>query len=238
MRILCINPNTTVKMTEAVAAALQSFLPADTELVTHTGRFGAPYISTRTTFAIGAHAAIDAFCSVADQSWDAVALACFGDPAILALRDIAAVPVMGMAEASMRMAARQPGCFSIVTGGKAWEKMLPEFAAEIGLSDRLCSVRATIAAGGEIFQDQAGALDSLLDQIAQCRSDGAARVILGGAGLAGLADEIRPRSPLPVIDCVEALAILIGEAVAHDRARCLAARPSPVAAGLRGAGWI
>ena len=238
MRLLCINPNTTEAMTDAVVAAIRPFLPDRAEIIPVTGRFGAPYISARATYAIGGHAALDAFAQHADQPWDAVLLACFGEPALFALREVATVPVIGMAEASMMLAAREEGPFSIVTGGPAWEAMLKEFAAITGFSDRLASVRTTPLTGGDIFARPDAAIAMLLEAVSACRADGAARVILGGAGLAGLAARLRPLSPLPIIDCVEALAIIAAEAVAVDRAKGLAARPSPAAATLLASGWL
>lgn len=238
MRFLCINPNTTEAMTDAVVTAIRPFLPADAEIVPVTGRFGAPYISARTTYAIGGHAALEALARNADQPWDAVLLACFGEPALFALREVSAVPVIGMAEASMMLAAREEGPFSIVTGGHAWEAMLKEFAAMTGFSGRLASIRTTTLTGGDIFARPDAAITALLEAVSACQADVARRVILGGAGLAGLAARLRPLSPLPIVDCVEALAIIALEAVAKDRADGLAARPSPAAAALARAGWI
>ena len=238
MRLLCINPNTSADMTATVVAALKPFLPQTADIVPVTGQFGAPYISTRATFAIGGHAALHAFAHHAQQPWDAVLLACFGDPAVFALREIAEVPVIGMAEAAMQVAARAPGAFSIVTGGKAWEPMLKEFAAQIGLADRLASTRATTATGGDIFRNPQAAIAQLATEIAACQHDGAQRVILGGAGLAGLAAQLRPLVTVPVIDCVEALAVVACEAIAADRTNGLVARNSPQAAELAAQSWF
>ena len=238
MRLLCINPNTTAAMTDTVVAALRPFLPPNAEIIPATGRFGAPYIATRATFAIGGHAALDAFARHADEPWDAVMLACFGDPAFRALREISAVPVLGMAEASMQLAIRQSGSFSIVTGGAVWKPMLGELAADLGLSTRLASVHTTTMTGGDIFENPDAAIAALLEAIAKCQADGAARVILGGAGLAGLAARLRPLSPLPIVDCVEALATGTMEAIMLDKANGLAARPSPAAATLARTGWL
>jgi allantoin racemase len=238
MRLLCLNPNTTAAMTGAVVTAIRPFLPADTGIVPATGRFGSPYISTRAAYAVGGHAALDLLSRHADEPWDGVLLACFGEPALFALREVSAVPVIGMAEASMRLAAREDGPFSIVTGGAAWEEMLKEFALLTGFSDRLASVRTTTLTGGDIFERPEAATAALLDAVVACRADGASRVILGGAGLAGLAARLSPLSPLPVVDCVEALAVIAQEAVAEDRAKGLTARPSPAAAALMASGWL
>lgn len=238
MRLLCVNPNTTKAVTAKVAAALRPLLPPGTTLIEQTGRFGAPYITTRATYAIGGHAALDAFAAHADEPFDAVMLACFGDPAGAALRDVSAIPVIGMAEASCRVAARSEGAFSIVTGGHDWGDMLREFVDGIGLSGRLASVRTMAPTGGDAMRAPDAVMGDLLTEIQACVADGAARVILGGAGLAGLAERLRPLSPLPVIDCVETLAAVTVEIVSEAHSKGLSARPSPQAAALRDAGWL
>lgn len=238
LRLLCINPNTTQAMTDKVVAALRDHLPERAEVVAETGRFGAPFISTRTSFAIGAHAAIEAFARRADEPWDAVLLVCFGDPALHALRELADVPVFGMALAAMTLAARRHGRFSVVTGGVQWDAMLREFAASVGYSDQLVSVRTTTATGGDIFLDPAGTRAALVQTITDCEADGADCVILGGAGLAGMAEGLKSCTSLPLIDSVEALASLAVETVAANRRQGIGARPSPLALQMMADGWL
>lgn len=221
-----------------MARALAAFCPPDAALTEATGGFGAPYIATRASYAIGGHAALEALGRHARENIDAVLLACFGDPALTAMREISAVPVIGMAEASCQAAAAEDGSFSIVTGGHAWRDILQEFVMTIGLANRMCSIRTTSLTGGDIFRAPEAAIASLLEEIARCKVDGAARVILGGAGLAGLADQLRMHASLPIIDSVEALARAGIAAVEADRRAGLAARSSPLAVDLHRSGWL
>jgi Asp/Glu/hydantoin racemase len=214
MRLLCINPNTEPAITAKVVEAVRGLAPAGAAIVGETGAFGARYIASRAAYSIAAHAALDAYARRADEGFDAVLLACFGDPGLAALREIAPCPVTAMAEASCELAARRAGRFSIVTGGAAWKPMLVEFVAALGLADRLASVRTTALTGGEISENPDRGVAQLAREVADCAADGAATVILGGAGLAGLTPRLAPVSPLPVIDCVEALVKVALERVA------------------------
>ncbi|MBN8535225.1 MAG: aspartate/glutamate racemase family protein [Rhizobiales bacterium] len=233
MRILLINPNTTPAITALVSQALRDFLPPESEVIEATGRFGSAYITSRASYAIGGHAALDALACHANIPLDAVMLACFGDPALSALREISAVPVIGMAEAACLLATKSDGPFSIVTGGTAWVPLLREFVSAIGLSDRLASVRASAMTGGEIARDPDGALSLLSTEIDACQADGARQVILGGAGLAGLSKRLASRSALPIVDCVEAMARMTMEAIHHDRQAGHSSRTSPQASFFR-----
>src|SRR5262249_52359436 len=198
MRLLFINPNTSADLTEQGARVARKVARAETEIVPATGRFGARYIATRAAAAIAGHAALDVFARQGAGA-DVVLLACFGDPGLSALRELAPVPVVGMAEASCHVAATLGGKFSIVTGGHRWPPMLEEFVAAIGLERRLASVRTTAPTGDQIAADPARALEGLIEACgAAAAADGAEAVILGGLGLAGLAAQIRDRVPIPV----------------------------------------
>ena len=202
MRILLINPNTTDSVTALVARHVADIAGDAASFVPVTGAFGGRYISSRASAAIAAHAALDALARHG-AGCDAVYLACFGDPGLLALREMSKVPVIGMAEASCLQASRI-GRFSIVTGGALWGPMLTEFVGAIGLADRLASVRTVAPTGGEIAANPDAALAQLAAACSACAAqDGAEVVILGGAALAGLAARIQPDVPVPVLCSVE-----------------------------------
>lgn len=221
MRILLINPNTTAAVTDIVAGHARRIAGDEADVVAVTGRFGARYISTRAAAAIAGYAGLDAMAEHV-AGCDAVYLACFGDPGLLALREIAPVPVVGMAEAACHAACAQGRRFSIVTGGALWKPMLEEFVATIGLGDRLAGVRTIAPTGGQIAENPDAALADLAAACAACaREDGAGVVILGGAALAGLAERIQPDVPVPVICSVAAgtrAAIAAARAGLSDRA--------------------
>lgn len=201
MRLLLINPNTTQAMTDKVLAVARAGVSDEVELVGVTGRFGAAYIASRAAYAIAGHAALDAWAN-APGDFDAVVLACFGDPGLDALREICPVPVVGMADASLMVAAQLGARIGIVTGGERWGPMLREFVAARGFTDRVASIRTVAPTGADIARDPDGSLSLLAQSCAACVDEGAEVVVLGGAGLAGLADRLRDRMPVPLVDGV------------------------------------
>jgi allantoin racemase len=204
MHLLLINPNTTASITDLVLAEARKVAAPDTVLSAATGCFGGRYVATRATYAIAGHAALDAYAEHG-QSADAVVLACFGDPALLALKEIAHQPVVGMAEASCLAAAALGGRFAIVTGGERWGPMLREFVATLGLSEQLATVYTVVPTGADIARDPDGTLALLAQACRSCvEQAGADSVILGGAGLAGLAERIAGHVPVPLIDSLTA----------------------------------
>ncbi len=236
MRLLFINPNTTPAITDLAAGAARAAAAPDTEIVAVTGRFGARYITTRAASAIAAHATLDAYAEHG-EGCDGVILACFGDPGLTALKELASVPVIGMAEASCHIAAGIGARFAIVTGGERWGPMLSEFVASIGLGAKLAVIKTVAPSGGDIARDPEGALDLLA---AACQSavreHGAECVILGGAGLAGLAARLSQRVDVPLIDSVAAAVktaeSLVALRAAKARSGSFAATPATETVGL------
>lgn len=215
MRVLLLNPNASPSITDLVAREAAKLCRPGTELVPVTGRFGGRYIASRATFAVAGHAALDAWARNA-QGIDGVLLACFGDPGLAALKELSPVPVVGMVEASLEAARGRR--FAIVTGGAAWEPMLREMVTAAGAGARLAAIRTVAPTGAEIARDPDGAMAILAEACRACARDGAEVVILGGAGLAGLAPRLRPALDVDLIDGLEAGMTAIEDAIAGARA--------------------
>lgn len=204
MRLLLINPNTTESITALMAGHAGRILGEEAEVRAVTGRFGPRYIASRAAAAIAGHAALDSLAEHGAGA-DAVLLACFGDPGLDALKEAAAVPVVGMAEASCHLACLLGRRFAVVTGGVLWGPMLEEFVAARGLSSRLAAIRTVAPSGAEIAADPEGSLRLLADGCrAAAERDGADVVVLGGAGLAGLAGPVGDIAGVRVICSLEA----------------------------------
>jgi len=228
VKLLVVNPNTTPSVTEILRRHVQATAGVAVEVQATSARFGASYIASETSFAVAAHAALDAYaahCS-AQGAPDAVLVGCFGDPGVWALRETTARPVVGLAEAAMRAAARH-GRFAIVTGGAAWRPMLERLARALELADNVAGIHIVAPTGAQMAADPDAALDLLR---AACRDAaiGANCVILGGAALAGMAATIAADLDVPLVDSVTAGAEASLAAIATGPAAAVAA-PSGIA---------
>ena len=226
-RILVLNPNTTSAVTDMVVA---SCVRAHGGVAWEgaTSRLGAAYIASESAYAIAAHAVLDTYAQHY-AGHDAVLIACFGDPGLLALREITAVPVVGLAQASFVAAGRQ-GPFAVVTGGKAWEPMLARFARMHQLDDQLVGIHTVDLTGAQIASAPQAAMESLGEACRRGMDAGAQSIVLGGAALAGMAAALQDSLGIPVLDNV----LLGAQAVvdAAEQARPVgdtpAMSPSPV----------
>jgi Asp/Glu/hydantoin racemase len=206
-QLLVINPNTSASVSALLQTHVQAAAGLHVQVRTVTARFGAPYIADEASYAVGAHATLDAWAAALAEPGpapDAVLIACFGDPGLLALRESSPVPVTGLAEAAFIEGARH-GRFAVVTGGERWGPMLTRLAHALGHAPSLAGVHTVAPTGAELAANPAAAL-SLLRQACTdaARQMGAQCVILGGAGLAGMAARIQPGVAVPVIDSVSA----------------------------------
>jgi Asp/Glu/hydantoin racemase len=208
MRILLLNGNTDAAMTERMLTLAQEALPrlglTGVTLLPATARFGARYIASRAAAAIAGHAVLEHVAEHAGQV-DAVAIACFGDPGLHAAREVARIPVTGMADASLDIALEMAPRVALLTGGRAWVPMLEEFCLLRGLEPGRVGVHAVTPTGDMIAREPERALDLLAEAAAGAVAAGAGVVVLGGAGLAGLAPRLQPRVAVPVLDSLECL---------------------------------
>jgi len=212
-QLLVINPNTSASVSALLQRHVQAAAGSHVQVRTVTARFGAPYIACEASYAVASHAALDAWAAASgvggsgidgDSAPDAVLVGCFGDPGLMALRESSPVPVTGLAEASFITAARH-GRFGIVTGGERWGPMLQRLAQALGHAPMLAGIHTVAPTGAQLAADPAAAR-ALLAQACRdvVRQMGVQAVILGGAGLAGMADAIQPEVGAPVIDSVVA----------------------------------
>jgi allantoin racemase len=199
-QLLIINPNTSASVGATLMQLALREAAGLCQVRVQTARLGASYISDEVSFAIAGHALLDAYAfdkaQPGQQPPDAVLIACFGDPGLLALRQLSHAPVLGLAQASMQAAheAVSPHArYAVITGGQAWVPMLQRLAAQLGLDDRLAAVEAVEKTGAQLAANPEAAVRELADLCEQLLAKDASlqTILLGGAALGGLAQPIQ-----------------------------------------------
>ena len=214
-KLLIINPNTSASVSALLQSHAARYAGPGVEVHTTTARFGAPYIACESSYAVAGHAVLDAWAQTQTQlepesqvpqtaPFTHLLIGCFGDPGLMALRENCAVPVTGLAEAAF-FAAAKTGRFAIVTGGARWQPILERLAHSLGFGNQLAGIHTVAPSGAEMARapEAAQALLTLACQQAVAQF-GAHAVIVGGAGLAGMAARIQPAVDVPLIDSVAA----------------------------------
>lgn len=204
MRILLVNPNMTVAMTDTMTAIAQDVAGDRAEVVPLTAEKGFPYIASRAEAQIAGGIALEMIAENLDGI-DAVVLAAFGDPGLAAARELFDLPMVGMAEAAVMSAAMLGERFSVVTFTPLMARWYADSIADTGLGSRFAGVRTPSLREVNVLQVAA---DLRSDLVALAKAavdeDKADVIILGGAPLAGLAPLIASEVPAIVIDPIAA----------------------------------
>lgn len=210
-RLLIINPNTTQAVTDLLCRHARALVGQGVQVDAVTARFGAPYISCEASYAVAAHATLDAWACARAQAKakgtpaaTGILIGCFGDPGLQALQGTSAAAVTGLAQAAFVQASVQ-GRFAIVTGGERWRPMLERLAYALGYTHLLAGIHTVTPTGAQLAQDPVGARALLAQACREAQQRYCAQsVIVGGAGLAGIAADIQPQVGALLIDSVSA----------------------------------
>lgn len=213
MRIQVINPNTTASMTEVIAAAARAAASPGTEIVAVTAQTGPVSIENHYDEAVSAVAVLEAVRAGERAGMDGHVIACFGDPALLAAREIARGPVLGIAEAAMHAASFVATGFSVVTTLGRTRVIAERLLREYGMERHCRRVRATELAVLDLEDPGRQPRRRIAEECRRAlEEDGSGAIVLGCAGMADLARELQVELGVPVIDGV-AVAVRFVEAL-------------------------
>ncbi len=211
MKIKVINPNTTTTMTNTIVAAARAVAGSGTEIIGATSRSGAVSIEGHYDEAMSIFGLVDAINE--DPLADAYIIACFGDPGLLAAREIATGPVIGIAEAAMHAACFISTGFSVVTTLERTRVIAEHLVRNYGMEHHCRRVRATDIPVLELDKPGSKARDMILKECETALlEDKSGAIVLGCAGMADLNQFLEDRLGVPVIDGVTA-AVKFAEAL-------------------------
>jgi allantoin racemase len=209
VRLLIVNPNSTVSMTAEIGAAARAAAGRGTEIVAVNpigGPFSIESDEDEQRCLPGLLAEVRQAATSADPP-DAYVIACFGDPGLERVRAIVDAPVLGIAQAAMHAAALTAGSFSVVTSMSAtvptaWalaktytpSQCLGVHACDIPVL-RIDSDPTTIEPIGDLCEKA----------LAQ---DESRAIVLGCAAMAKFAGPLIKRLGVPVVDGVVAATVL------------------------------
>lgn len=220
MKIVLLNPNTSADITDRMVGHARMVAGKRAEIQGVTARFGPRVIGSRAENAIAAHAVLDA-AARSRSGCHAMIVGSSMDTALAALRDLVAVPVIGMAQAAILAGLTLGSRIGCLTLGARLLPVYEEMTRSYGFSGRTVVWRAIelpAAYSGPALPQVAAAVAAECGAMAaQDRVDA---VVLCGAVLTGYAAGIADRAPVPVLDCVEAatnLAVMRAETAAPAR---------------------
>jgi len=209
MRIRVVNPNTTESMTALIEASARAVAGPGTVVDAVTAAMGPASIESHYDEALAVPGLLAAVADGENAGADGYVVACFGDPGLDAAREIAAGPVVGIAEAAMHAATLVGRAFSVVTTldrtrGRALDLAGRYVAAGACRGVHACDIPVLGLEGDP------GALKRVVEVARSALDrDGSDVIVLGCAGMADLCAAAAAELGVPVVDGVAAATVLV-----------------------------
>lgn len=204
LRVLLINPNTSVATTDMMARLARAALPPGIDLDVATARRGAAMITTEAELLVAEHEVL-ALGLARAADFDALVVSAFGNPGLAGLRAAVPCPVIGIGEASLLEAALGGRRFGVATTTPGLEDSIAQSVRGLGLAARFTGTRIPPGDPLALAAQPAVQFERLADAVRACvQEDGAQAVVIGGGPLAEAADQLGRQFQVPVISPVAA----------------------------------
>jgi allantoin racemase len=205
MKILIINPNSDPEMTAAIERTALDFAAGDFEVDSRLTPGAPRFIETFEDELKAAPGMIRLLRDHHDHC-DAFVIACHCDPNLDVLKEISRKPVVGIGEASMKIASMLGHRFSVLSATRHSITHKEDLVRKYHLEGMLASIR-TAGEGVGALVDQDGYIRAARRA---AEEDGAEVIVLGCAGMTGLDRVIQERLGVPVLDGVVCALIIAG----------------------------
>jgi allantoin racemase len=204
MQVLIVNPNTTASMTEVIAAAARQAAGPATDIRSVTSAMGPVSIEGFYDEAFAVPGLLAAIRAGERGGAQAAIIACFDDTGLDAARAMAGIPVLGICESALALAAMVAKRCTVVTTMERSRVPIEELVERYGMARR-AHVRAANISVLSLEDPNSGARDKLRSEITRAvAEDNAEAIVLGCAGMADLARTLQTEFGMPVIDGVGA----------------------------------
>jgi allantoin racemase len=197
MKILIINPNSDLEMTAAIQRSADDFANGEFDVVCKPTP-GAPEFIETYEDQIKAAPGMVKLVRENEDEFDAFIVACHCDPNLDAIKEISKKPVVGIGEASMKIASMLGHRFSVVSIAKHSIPNKEALIRKYHLQDLLASVRAPddeMATASDEEKYLQAAQSAIKEDMAEV-------IVLGCAGMAGLDKRLEEELGAPVLDGV------------------------------------
>ena len=215
MRILVVNPVGTRIWDKKDEGYLRRFARKDTSIKVVSLKDGPSSLETFQSMVSVCPAIIQLVKSV-ESDYDAIIINCFGDPCVEAIREIVRVPVLGPGETSMMIASLLGHKFSVISPTKKTALQVESRVRALGIEQRFASAVGLDIAVLDLERDVEKTVKAVVKASEKAVRDGAEVIVLGCTGLAYMADEIRKRLNVPLIEPAS-LALKVAETLVDLR---------------------
>jgi allantoin racemase len=231
MRILIINPNSDSVMTRAILKSAKAFAGNDFKVDCRLTP-GAPKFIDTYEDQIKAAPGMIQLLRENEEDFDAFVVACHCDPNLDALKEITGKPVIGIGEASMKIASMLGHRFAVISTDARSIPIKEALIWKYHLQDVAASVRAP----RQMPNDKKTSSGEKYLRIAQeaVTEDRADVIVLWCAGMTGLDKRLQETLSVPVLDGVLCALMIASGLVRHGIFTRKFRRTNPQPLGMTG----
>ncbi|MFF7706068.1 aspartate/glutamate racemase family protein [Pseudomonas sp. NPDC007930] len=205
MRIQVINPNTSVAMTEKITAAAQAAARPGTQVHGCCPADGPVSIEGHFDEAIATLGVLEQVRGGMAAGAQAHIIACFGDPGLLAARELAAGPVIGIAEAGFHLASLVATRFAVITTLGRTRIIAEHLLQRYGFAGLCTDVSCLEVPVLDLEHCTPALVAQMVEEGRRLRDTrGAGAIVLGCGGMADLRQALTDALGIPVIEGVSA----------------------------------
>jgi allantoin racemase len=204
MKILIINPNSDPKMTDAIAKTAEAFAGDKYEIACLPTPGAPKFIETYEDSSQSAPGMIRLL-RENEETYDGFIVACHSDPNLDVMKEITVKPVVGIGEASMKIASMLGHKFSVISDTIHSIPNKEDLARKYHLDKVLASVRAPLE------KNEPDSEKTIYTEVARkaIEKDAAEVIVLGCAGLTGMDKPLQAAVGAPVLDGIICALIIV-----------------------------
>jgi len=195
MKVLIINPNSDVEMTKAIDESARNFVKDRFILETVSLGDSPAFVGSYEDIAMVGKGLVECIKRNQDK-YDAFVIACHLDPNLDAAKEVTNKLVIGIGEASMKMASLLGRNFSVIGSSNKTTHLKKELATKYGLKKYLNSVRTPDESAQNFTLEE----KLIFAAKKAVEEDKAEILVLGCAGFAGIDKSIEKIVKVKVLD--------------------------------------
>jgi allantoin racemase len=210
MHLVVINPNTTASMTRLIGESARSVAAPGTTVTAVNPDMGPASVESHYDEAMAVPGLLREVVAGEASGVDGYVIGCFGDPGLDAARELAAGPVVGIAEAGFHLATMLGRSFSVVTTLGRTIGQAEHLIQRYGFTGKCRSIYACEVAVLDLDDPASDARKLVVDYCRRAvEHDEADSIVLGCAGMADFCHSVSEQVGVPVIDGVTAGVLMV-----------------------------
>lgn len=199
-RFLVVNPNTSDEMTQSIEETVRAYLGPNNQADVIRAEIGPRSLESFYEYSLAAVGVIRTLRKINMDKYDGLLLACFGDPGLYGLKETLAIPVIGIAEASISLSLLLGSSFAILCASDKAVPMMKNMVQQYGMNDRCAGILPLGLPVLDLEKDKENTAKILLNTGSEAVAKGAEVLLLGCAGMTGFSDSMEKELKVTVID--------------------------------------